>query len=528
FVESPSLLQLLLLHRQLPRSPPGKSPAAAAWQRHQAGEASAANGRPLQQADEGAEIVGGSGLLDCGQLDAPVPLLDRSAMVKPGLRLPPGWHVGNENGRYFYVDTQTCKMYWDLPRRCAGFAGETAPPKPATPAPPADPPAPLRHPDTGETPRLHQRPEAGGLAAKPGLSSASKRTAIKPPPPSAASAASAHPRHHRPPTPGPSSGVSSESSSAQAQVPPRVANGGGSSVAAVVRPFSSFDAHTLNRMAPEYGSVPHGLTGDVAEQFSVVVQALWAGRYACVSPYDFKHTIGRHAEAFAGNEQQDSQEFLLFLLDGLHEDLNRAHDLSATRSGPGPGTCLINESIMVELFQGQFKSTLVCEQCHYKSITFDAFMYLSLPVVSDTSCRLSDCLQAFLKPERLSGKQPLVLPRSVAIRAPRSTSGACAAISANPFQAASAAIEFEQGRGRKLTPWLTIHQQLGHVSLSQLRGQAKALLVYNLYGVSNHIRQHGVRPLHCVLSRNSNLNRWFKFDDENGYGDAQRRDSFAV
>ena len=33
--------------------------------------------------------------------------------------------------------------------------------------------------------------------------------------------------------------------------------------------------------------------------------------------------VGRFAPSFSGYAQQDSQELLTFLLDGLHEDLNR-------------------------------------------------------------------------------------------------------------------------------------------------------------------------------------------------------------
>ena len=47
------------------------------------------------------------------------------------------------------------------------------------------------------------------------------------------------------------------------------------------------------------------------------------GRYSACAPVDFKRTIGEFAPQFAGYQQQDSQEFLLFFLDGLHEDLNR-------------------------------------------------------------------------------------------------------------------------------------------------------------------------------------------------------------
>ena len=39
-----------------------------------------------------------------------------------------------------------------------------------------------------------------------------------------------------------------------------------------------------------------------------------------------------------------------------------------------------NESIIVDLFHGQYKSTLVCSVCGKISITFDPFMTLSLPI----------------------------------------------------------------------------------------------------------------------------------------------------
>ena len=39
-----------------------------------------------------------------------------------------------------------------------------------------------------------------------------------------------------------------------------------------------------------------------------------------------------------------------------------------------------NESVIVDLFHGQYKSTLVCSVCSKISITFDPFMTLSLPI----------------------------------------------------------------------------------------------------------------------------------------------------
>lgn len=39
-----------------------------------------------------------------------------------------------------------------------------------------------------------------------------------------------------------------------------------------------------------------------------------------------------------------------------------------------------NNSIIVDIFHGLLKSTLVCPDCHKLSVTFDPFCYLSLPL----------------------------------------------------------------------------------------------------------------------------------------------------
>ena len=45
-----------------------------------------------------------------------------------------------------------------------------------------------------------------------------------------------------------------------------------------------------------------------------------------VAPRAFKAKIGRFCHVFSGYGQQDSQELLAFLLDGLHEDMNRVKE----------------------------------------------------------------------------------------------------------------------------------------------------------------------------------------------------------
>ena len=68
---------------------------------------------------------------------------------------------------------------------------------------------------------------------------------------------------------------------------------------------------------------PLGMKGEIARTFGEVIKSMWSGKYSYVMPRNFKGAVGRFAPQFSGYQQQDSQELLTFLLDGLHEDLNR-------------------------------------------------------------------------------------------------------------------------------------------------------------------------------------------------------------
>ncbi|KAI9256600.1 hypothetical protein BDA99DRAFT_516870 [Phascolomyces articulosus] len=138
---------------------------------------------------------------------------------------------------------------------------------------------------------------------------------------------------------------------------------------------------------------PLGMHGELAEAYGDLIKDMWSGRFSSLAPRHFKYTISRFNSTFLGYRQHDSQELLSFLLDGLHEDLNRIikkpyvelPDFDDMPDGEVAMRCweyhkARNDSIIVDLFQGQFKSRLTCEECQKVSIMFDPFMYLSLPL----------------------------------------------------------------------------------------------------------------------------------------------------
>jgi ubiquitin carboxyl-terminal hydrolase 4/11/15 len=44
---------------------------------------------------------------------------------------------------------------------------------------------------------------------------------------------------------------------------------------------------------------------------------MWTGSSSSISPHNLKKIIGRFAGQFSGYGQQDSQEFISYLIDGL-------------------------------------------------------------------------------------------------------------------------------------------------------------------------------------------------------------------
>lgn len=130
-------------------------------------------------------------------------------------------------------------------------------------------------------------------------------------------------------------------------------------------------------------------TGEVTEQLSGLVRALWTFEYTPQHSRDFKNVVSKSALQFRGNSQHDAQEFLLWLLDRVHEDLNQIVPLDSrpprkppveeepVREGsplPAPG------SFVQELFQAQYRSSLTCPHCQKQSNTFDPFLCISLPI----------------------------------------------------------------------------------------------------------------------------------------------------
>ena len=81
-----------------------------------------------------------------------------------------------------------------------------------------------------------------------------------------------------------------------------------------------FDIRRNNKLnAKKYGT-----KGELTEQLAMLLKSLWSGHYTAEVSSDFKAIVGKYGSQYRGYAQHDAQEFLLWLLDKVHEDLNIA------------------------------------------------------------------------------------------------------------------------------------------------------------------------------------------------------------
>ncbi|KAJ5513702.1 Peptidase C19 ubiquitin carboxyl-terminal hydrolase 2 [Penicillium fimorum] len=145
-----------------------------------------------------------------------------------------------------------------------------------------------------------------------------------------------------------------------------------------------------------------GCGGVIAKQWANLLQDLYKSdpQPRSVNPYRFRAAAGRQREDFAGYEQHDSQEFVMFLLDALSEDLSRIVGSKPSTVIPDSTDEMIhnrkaledfgkkcwdlyearNASIITDLFAGMYKSTLICHNCEKTSIIMDPFTMVTVPI----------------------------------------------------------------------------------------------------------------------------------------------------
>lgn len=143
-----------------------------------------------------------------------------------------------------------------------------------------------------------------------------------------------------------------------------------------------------------------GTQGTLLFAYYNFLNKLWNKNYESISPSNFRKLFIKYCLQFRGFSQQDSHEVLTSILDKMHEDLNliskkpyiemknkQENEKEEEASERWWNNFLMREnSIIIDLFHGQFHNKITCPKCGYVSITYEPFSSLSLPIPEGRYC----------------------------------------------------------------------------------------------------------------------------------------------
>ncbi|XP_078389615.1 ubiquitin carboxyl-terminal hydrolase 2a isoform X1 [Cetorhinus maximus] len=260
------------------------------------------------------------------------------------------------------------------------------------------------------------------------------------------------------------------------------------------------------------------------EEFAKLLQALWtSSSNDPISPSEFKTQIQKYAPRFVGYNQQDAQEFLRFLLDGLHNEVNRVsvrskataddldHLLDDEKGRRMWRKYLEREdSRIVDHFVGQLKSSLTCSECGYCSTVFDPFWDLSLPISKKGygEVSLMDCIRLFTKEDVLDGdEKPTCYRCKVRRKCTKKFT-----IQKFPKILVLHLKRFSEARIRTSKLSTFVNFPLKDLDLREFSSESNVHAVYNLYAVSNHsgTTMGGHYTAYC---KNPQSAEWYNYND---------------
>ncbi|XP_052816760.1 ubiquitin carboxyl-terminal hydrolase 31-like [Mya arenaria] len=136
--------------------------------------------------------------------------------------------------------------------------------------------------------------------------------------------------------------------------------------------------------------------GEVSDQLGNLLESLWSGAYTAEVSGNFKSIVSKYNAQYKGAAQHDAQEFLLWLLDRVNEEIHqsgkkKAKDLPAKSKKEKIETSIQSnnpEAVLTAAcgfeifnrFQALYQSSLTCPNCKKFSNTYESYLCLSIPV----------------------------------------------------------------------------------------------------------------------------------------------------
>lgn len=297
-----------------------------------------------------------------------------------------------------------------------------------------------------------------------------------------------------------------------------------------------------------------GSNGIMPEIFANLIRSLWRDDGQAVRPISLRNFCARLNREWGVDRQQDAKEYLDFMLDCLHEDLNfnwqnnplRPLSTRAEMIREGMPIRKVSKvewdryshresSFISRLFAGQHASRLRCTTCKNTSTTYEAFYSISVEIPRSGRGDIHECLRSYCQEEMLSGDEVWkcsyckcereATKQIIITRAPQFLVLHFKRFSASKTESARKVhtpIHFPL-HGLNMEPYIVsaqdavtnINQQDSPTTGDHAIDAATTPpYIYDAYAVMRHLGQSGNGGHYISLVKDAARGCWRKFDDE--------------
>ena len=280
----------------------------------------------------------------------------------------------------------------------------------------------------------------------------------------------------------------------------------------------------LNSVGYKHHMKPGLIDCSIITEWNDLRNVMW-GQNGIVSPNKFVHNVHRVArhkdrDIFTGWAQNDMPEFLLFLIECMHNSISRSmkmningksenmvDDLAVKCYGMLKEVYSREYSEIMDMFYGIYVSQIVSLKNQVYSTKPESFFIMDLPIPTHSTCNIYDCFDKFVESETLSGdnawynekigqKEDVVktlgfwnFPKILVITLKR----------------------FSPDGTRKIGNLITF--PVKNLDLSKyVKGYNPQQYVYDLFGICNHMG--GVSGGHYTAFVKNSTDKWLHYNDQ--------------
>ena len=268
----------------------------------------------------------------------------------------------------------------------------------------------------------------------------------------------------------------------------------------------------------------NGYKKKLSNSFLEVIENIWE-KYSIkyYAPYNFKNLISQMNPLFAGIQANDSKDLVLFLLETMHNELNKVKDIPPFDNNTDQYNFEKNfagfvnyfqnnfQSIVSDIFYGMYNSRMQCLNCNAITHNIQCYNILIIPLEEvrkfknrmQNYVNIIECFEYYQKPEYMMGQNQIYCNNCKQMANSINTS----TLIVGPKVLI---INLNRGKGLQFDIKLDFTEYLNILNFIYFK---ETPTNYKLIGVVTHFGPSGDSGHFIAFCKSFVDNKWYKYND---------------